>query len=472
MRVLFIEAPYSYGTASLLVGDYFPLGIGYLAAYIRGFGHTVRIFQPPENGNFDSAILQELDSFKPEVVGISVMTSSYPEAVRLCGIIKSKRSCHTVLGGHHVSAMGVDILAQSPHTDFTVIGEGELTLNELMEALKNGSSDFSTIDGLTWRDSEGTIHLNKPRKIIENIDVIPYPARDLVDMNRFRLHSYIEFGKKSATMITSRGCPFKCIFCSSWLTMGSRYRWRSAEKVLDEIKELVEVHGVDHIVFEDDTITLRRDRMLEICEGLMEMPKRPSWYCLSRVDTMDYELACRMKAAGCRMVNFGIESGSPEILKHIGKRINIEKASEAVAACTKAGLRTQCTFIVGFPFDTDETMEQTLSLAKKINPTIAIFFPLTPYPGTKIFNEFMDQSLIPETVKEWKTFNVTNSTAPISVNPKYTGEEIRRRSQLWNRRYYLRPAQWIRMLRTVKSPVEIIRLAQGGIYMLSTWIKG
>jgi len=469
VRALFLEAPYSYGSADGLVGSYFPLGIGYLAAWLKQHGYAVDILQPARGQSIDQALVDKLDSFKPTLVGISVMTPSYPQAVRLCEVIKkSDPSRRTVLGGHHISAVGGEVLEQSPNTDFVVIGEGEQTLLELAGALSAGKNDLSDITGLGWRDADGRTHINPPRDFIADLDSLPHPARELVDMSRFGLHSYIDFGKRSATMVTSRGCPFKCMFCSSWLAMGSRYRWRSAESVLAEIRELVDVHKIDHIVFEDDTMTLRRSRMIEICNALIDMPDSPSWYCLSRVDTMDLELARLMRKARCRMVNFGIESGSPEILEKIGKKISLDKAVDAVAACTRAGLRTQCTFIVGFPYDTDETMELTYRAAVRIKPTIAMFFPLTPYPGTRVFDEFMDPALAPKTVGQWDKFIMTSGQGSISVNPDHSGQNICRIADRWNRRFFRRPSQWFRLLRTVSSVGEFMRLAKGGLYLAST----
>jgi anaerobic magnesium-protoporphyrin IX monomethyl ester cyclase len=470
-RVLLVEAPYSYGPhGNALVGAYFPLGLGYLAAYLRPYGYEVKIFQPTANDFYDE-LQRTIDTFRPSLVGISVMTPSYPNAVKLCEIIKNKDGkIRTIMGGHHVSAVKEEVLMQSPHTDFLAVGEGENTLLELLAALGARGSDFSSIPGLSWRDTNGKIVVNPPRGLIQDIDTLPFPARDLVDLDRFRVHSYIDFGKKSATMITSRGCPYKCIFCSSWITMGARYRYRSVGNIMREIRELVEIYHIDHLVFEDDTITLKRDRILELCEALIEMPNAPSWYCLSRVDNLDFPLARKMKAAGCRMVNFGIESGSPEILKKIGKKINLQRAKEAVTACNQAGLRTQCTFIVGFPFDTATTMQMTLEAAIEIGPTIAIFFPLTPYPGTLVFDKYLDPAFVPKSVGEWERFLMTDNESGISLNKQFTGEEVNKIAQRWNRKFYLRPKQWLQMFKTMTSPMDFYRLGMGGMYLLQNYL--
>ena len=374
-----------------------------------------------------------------------------------------------VLGGHHVSAVGMEVLEQSPDTDFAVMGEGEITMHELIQALESGMSDYSEINGLAWREN-GEVRVNSARELIEDINTLSLPARDLVDMDKYRLHSYIDFGKKSATMITTRGCPYKCAFCSSWLTMGARYRFRSVENIITEVKELV-ASGIDHIVFEDDTMALKRDRIMAICDALIKMPNSPTWYCLTRVDTMDHELAKKFKEAGCKMVNFGIESGSPEVLKLIGKKISLDKAVEAVSACKKAGLRTQCSFIVGFPIDTENTMAMTYKMATKINPDIAIFFPLTPYPGTKMYNEYLDKALIPHTVDEWRNYIMTDNRSGISVNIGYTGEEIKAIANKYNRKFFLRPLHILGMLKTVNNLTDLLRLARGALFLLAGIFK-
>ena len=471
-KILFIEAPYSYlGSGNEVVGRYFPLGLGYLAAYIRQYGYSVKIFQASSDELYYEELKELFSSYDPSIVGISVMTPSYPGAVKVCNIIKSHDSnIVTVMGGHHVSAIGKEVMEQSPDTDFAVIGEGEITFYELVQAFETDNPEYEGINGLAWRDNNGNIHMNDYREPVKDIDIFPLPARDLVDTDKFRLHSYIDFGKKSTTMITTRGCPYKCAFCSSWLTMGTRYRVRSVENIMQEINELVN-DGIDHIVFEDDTMALKRERIMAICDELIRMPKRPTWYCLTRVDTIDYELAKKFRAAGCRMVNFGIESGSPEILKLIGKKISLDKAVEAVKACKKAGLRTQCTFIVGFPIDSEKTIAMTYSIAKKINPTIAIFFPLTPYPGTRVFNEFLDKSLVPHSAEEWRNFIVTDNKSGISINSNYTGKEIKAIANKFNRRFYLRPTHWLNMLCTVGSFTDLMRLSRGAVYLSANYVK-
>lgn len=471
MKLFFIEAPYSYGSGKIVVGKYFPLGLGYLAAHARRHGASAYFFQPREDRDYDAQLAAALQEQNPDMVCVSAMTPSFPRAAAICEVVKKTTRARTVMGGHHVSAVGARVLEQSPHTDFAVIGEGEETLLELAAALEAGQGDLSGIGGLAWRNGGGDIITNAPRGFIDALDALPFPARDLVDMSRFRIHSYIDFGKKSATMITSRGCPFKCMFCSSRLTMGSKYRYRSVDNILWEIREIVDVHGIDHIVFEDDTMTIKRERLGELCEAMAAMPGTPTWYGLSRVDAMDFELATIMRRANCRMVAFGIESGSPEVLERIGKKISMDQAAHAVDACRRAGLRTMCSFIAGFPFDTRETMRMTLDAAIRIGPTIALFFPLTPYPGTEVYDKFLDSSLIPGDAASWTHYIVTSDTAGISVNPEFSGLELQSIVAQWNKKFYFRPTQIFRMIRSVSGFEDFLRLARGGLYLLSTFFK-
>ena len=219
-KALFLEAPYVYlHHGDKIVGKYFPLGIGYIVSYIRQFGYKVKIFQPLHYQNFMEELISQMECFQPDLVGISVMTPSYPRAIEICEKIKSKYKVTTVLGGHHVSAVGEEVLKESLSVDFVVIGEGEITLLELIRELESSNPHFGKVGGLAWRDKNGSVIVNQSRDFIKDIDQLPMPARDIVDMNQYRSHSYIDYGKKSATMITSRGCPYKCSFCSSMLTM-------------------------------------------------------------------------------------------------------------------------------------------------------------------------------------------------------------------------------------------------------------
>ncbi len=458
MNILLLEAPYDYGRLEAMTKPHFPLGLGYIAAYLRQQGHNVRLVL-----SLTPEVLQhQLQTFKPELVGVGCMTPTFPQAVAICRVVKSHSSAATVLGGPHVTALKEEILQVQPEVDYVVYGEGEQTITELCQALGQPDRQVSHIQGLVYRDANGAVKTNPPRALIQDVDSLPFPARDLVDMSRLGTHKYIDVGRVSATMISSRGCPFKCAFCSSHITMGKVYRFRSAHNVLAEIDELVGRYHLNHVAFEDDTFTLNRDRVETICQGLIQRNYDLTWYCLSRVESMDLELARLMRRAGCRLVSFGIESGNPDILKKIHKKISLPAARQAIEACYQAGLRSQCTFILGFPFDTQQTMADTLHFAQELSPTIAIFFALVPYPGTEMY-QYLPESLRPRKAEQWQEFaNMINNQGYISLIPGLSAAELTQMTEWWHLRFYLRPRQLYRMFRTLHTWQEFLSFASSG----------
>jgi anaerobic magnesium-protoporphyrin IX monomethyl ester cyclase len=458
LNILLIEAPYDYGRMEAMTKPHFPLGLGYIAAYLRQQGHQVRLLLSltPE------VLLLQLQIFKPELVGISCMTPTFHQAVAICRVVKSHSSAVTVLGGPHVTALKEEILQAEPEVDYVVLGEGEQTIAELCQTLAQSDRQVSQIQGLVSRAADGTVQTGPPRPLIKDVDSLPFPARDLVDMSRLGTHRYIDVGRVSATMISSRGCPFKCAFCSSHITMGKIYRFRSAQNVLAEIDELVGRYQVNHIALEDDTFTLNRDRVETICRELIQRNYDLTWYCLSRVESMDLELARLMRRAGCRLVSFGIESGNPDILQKIHKKISLSAARQAIEACYRAGLRSQCTFILGFPFDTQQTMADTLQFAQELSPTIAIFFALVPYPGTEMY-QYLPETLRPHKAEQWQDFaNMINNQGYLSLVPGVSAAELTQMTEQWHLRFYLRPRQLYRMFRTLRTWQEFLSFASSG----------
>jgi anaerobic magnesium-protoporphyrin IX monomethyl ester cyclase len=382
--------------------------------------------------------------------------------VTICRKVKNRSQAATVLGGPHVTALQEEILELQPEIDYVVVGEGELTITELCQMLEHADREPSQIQGLVYRAADGTVQATPRRDLIKDVDSLPFPARDLVDMSRLGTHKYIDVGRVSATMISSRGCPFKCAFCSSHITMGKVYRFRSAQNVLAEIDELVSRYRVNHIAFEDDTFTLNRDRLETICQALIQRKYDLTWYCLSRVESMDLELARLMRRAGCRMVSFGIESGNPDILQKIQKKISLPAARQAIEATYQAGLRSQCTFILGFPFDTQKTMADTLHFAQELSPTIAIFFALVPYPGTEIY-QYLPEALRPHQAEQWHDFaNMINNQGYLSLVPGVSATELTQMTERWHLHFYLRPRQLYRMFRTLHTWQEFMSFAASG----------
>jgi anaerobic magnesium-protoporphyrin IX monomethyl ester cyclase len=228
---------------------------------------------------------------------------------------------------------------------------------------------------------------------------------------------------------------------------------------------LVRDYGVDSIVFEDDTFTVDPERAARICDLLIERKLGVQWYCLSRVDRVTKPLVEHMVRAGCRMINFGIESGVQENLDRIGKRITLEDTRRAIKICDEVGLRTQGTFVLGFPFDNPQTIERTMSFARDLPLTVAIFFPLTPYPGTPCW-EYLAPDQRPHTLEEWKRYVVGIAEPPVSLVNGLSPRDLQRIANLGHMRFYLRPSQLWRLVKTVQSPSELAGYADNAFALL------
>jgi len=466
MKVLLAEAPYSYGINNIIIPKYFPLGLGYIASVLKSKGFEVELLAGLSLWDFLSSFAKELTNFQPRVVGISAMTPSYPAAIRMARVAKEAVGAITVLGGNHATVCKDELIRQS-EIDYVVCGEGEFTMLELCQSLEQGRLGEKEISGLIHKVG-GEIRITRPRPLYDHLDQIPFPARELVDLRRFGVHSYIDFGQRkgiSASMITSRGCPFRCIYCSNSTTMGRRYRWHSPEYVISEIEMLRDKYGTRHIVFEDDVFTMNSERVQELCARFKERNIRVTWYAISRVDAINDKLAIEMESSGCRMIAFGIESGNQEVLNKIKKGITLEQSRRAVAACHKAGIKTQTTFILGFPFENIKTMEDTLKFAIELSPTVAIFFPLTPYPGTEVW-EYVKEEDRPKSFNEWERYVVTGREPPVSLVEGLSPRQISGLTNYFHKRFYLRPKQIARIIRSCRSPQDMWNLGKAGIAMV------
>ena len=448
-KVLLIEPPYLdlYGKTQAMTKPYFPLGLGYVASSLQKAGHEVKLLIPSGEHSFEQIVVNAIADFEPDIIGFSAMTTNFPRAVRLARRIKS--TCHApiMIGGHHVSAFRERILLENPELDFVVYGEGEDTVAELVEGLGDGSPDH--IRGLIWRKN-GEALCNPPRPLSTNLDELPFPARDLVNISDFSTHSHIA-GGRSATILTSRGCPFGCIFCSAHVVDGKKYRPHSVDYLMAEIDELVLKYGVQYIFIQDDTFTLQKKRVLQVCDRIAGRKYRTRFGCFSRTDVMDEKIAGALKMARFDNIIFGIESGDPEVLKKIGKGTSIEKSKQAIMACNKAGLKTTASFVIGLPFDTLETIEKTMKFAFDLNPALVAFNPLVPFPGSAVFDEDIH---VPETLDGWEKF-ITVGVPPFSFVEGVTPKQLYGLASSGHKRFYMRPTQIWRILKTIRSFTDV-----------------
>ena len=411
-----------------------PLGLAYLAASLREAGFKVKIIDNiVEKLSFEELLKKIRNA---TIVGITSTTPTFNAALKYAKKIKEALpNVFVILGGVHVTFKPFEALKN--YVDAICVGEGEETIIEVAERIEAGKS-LKGVRGTIYREGDRIIK-NPPRKFIEDLDSLPFPAYDLLPLEKY---SVLGNKLRHFPIITSRGCPFGCRYCSSSLFIGKKFRARSPKNVVDEIEWLVSEFGARNIAFADDTFTFSRKRVEAICDEIIRRGIEVSWSCSSRVDTINEELLKKMKKAGCKAIYFGVESANQKILDYYRKRIDLKKVFRAIRLAKKYGIMTICSFIIGAPNETKEDMKNTLKLALKLDPDYAQFSILTPYPGTEIYEEAKRKGLL-------ITENYDDYTAgkPVLKNFYASPEEIARFLRYCYIRFYLRPKFLLRELR-------------------------
>ncbi|MEO0271418.1 MAG: radical SAM protein [candidate division WOR-3 bacterium] len=358
-----------------------PLGIGYLSSYLNKMigikALLLNLYPGLKNKN---TFLNLIKEHKPKIIGFSVMTETFKNGVRLAKIVKDNfPGIITIFGGPHVTFTDIETLENYPFIDIIVRGEGENTFLELTEKILSGRRDFSDIKGITFR-LEDKIIRNKGREFIRDLDKLPFPDRDIIDID-----GYFSVVKPVQMVITSRGCPGACRFCAATAMSGGIFRLRSIDNVMEEILEITYRKDEKNIFFGDDTITANLDRFLKLIKELKK--HNIKWNAESRVDIITRELCKEMKESGCIALQFGVESGSQEILDRMNKRITLNQIENAVKWAREFGIKVVCSMMMGIPGDTPETIKETIKFAAKLQSKYGAYVVLgctVPYPGTYI----------------------------------------------------------------------------------------
>jgi len=425
----------------------FPLGIAYLAAELVK-KHNVEILDCPIEdprpkpiskkeclvGLSWEKIKGKLKEINPDVVGIScAYTSQQHNAVKFAGLVKEYNPrITTVLGGAHPSALPADTLKNSC-IDFVVTGEGEDSFVKLVDALKE-EGDFRSISGVSYKKN-GKILVNKKLNYKKNIDKLPFPARHLFPMKEYfrygKDHAFYSKNHPSITLITSRGCPNRCVYCSIHSVFGHAWQARSPKNVEKELEHLVRVYNTKEVHFEDDNLTLDKSRMMLICDKMIRNNLNLSWTTPNGVlvNHLDEKIIKKMKEAGCYKIFLGIESGSQHVLDRIIKKsLSLDKAKAIIKILKKNGIKIGGFFVIGLPGETKTDVERTINFAKTHDFDTVSFTIATPYPGTELYKNYKKNGLLEN--PNPSTFNPNYATLSTS---KLSREEI---TQLRNNAYF------------------------------------
>jgi anaerobic magnesium-protoporphyrin IX monomethyl ester cyclase len=348
------------------------LSLGYMAAVLERNGVEVTIIDSQFEGLTLAQTIDRARRTGATIFGITAMTHEVRRAHEVAAAIKETiPNSIVILGGPHGTALPMKTMEDFPAFDYLVIGEGESTIIELVDALKP-DSELDGIKGLAFRRN-GSIIVNEKRGWIEDLDSLPFPAWHLYPPAR------------AYPVFTARGCPFKCAFCMR--VLGTKVRYRSTQNIVDELQWLSDNFHPRRFVIQDETFTMNLKRTREMADSIIErgLHKRMKWDIQTRVDLSDYDLFRRLTDAGCDLVGLGIESGNDAVLQRIGKGVSTEQAEKAVRAAKKAGLMTSAYYIIGHPSETREDILETINFATKLNTTEVVFGLMVPYPGTEIY---------------------------------------------------------------------------------------
>ena len=390
MKVALIASPYPLEEAPSP-----PLGLCYAAAAFEAAGADVRILDYIVRHYSAEKLVAELTDFEPDVIGTTSVTLNFFAAANILKTAKEHfPDSVTIMGGPHVSFDYHNTLKRYPEIDIIVAGEGEQTIMELLPAIHERNI-WSTINGIAFMD-KGVVHSTGTRELIHDLDRLPLPARHLLPMSRYLAMGF------PINIITSRGCPSKCIFCQGRRMVGSRVRSRDPRLVVDEIESLL-AFGFERINFSDDFFTSNFRRVKEICTEIRHRGLVFSWSVFARADSVTQELLRVMRDAGCDTVFFGFESGNQEMLNRIKKRIKLDRVRKAVADCKAIGMNVSGSFIVGLPGETMETLMDSHRFAQELDVNYGYHF-LAPFPGTDI-KENIDQYDLELLTNNWNDFD-------------------------------------------------------------------
>ena len=480
MRICLINPPRiqprAWGKPSVVP----PMGLAYIAAVLKK-AHEVSIVDAPTEGwrnlqQIDETkyqvglsnleIADKVKQWSPDIVVIEIPFSGWIKpAFEVASTVKSiNKSIFTVLEGQHPSARPKDCLT-NPNIDFVVIGEPENTILELANALEEKAQDYNAIRGIGFVQ-DGVPIITSPRPPLEDLDSLPFPARDLLPMKEYfaavkenPLRG--EIYKPWAEILTSRGCPYSCVFCTHHIVWGRKWRGRSPENVVDEIEQVVKTYHVKQIDFLDDNMTLDRKRMEDICDLIIKRGLKIEWFTPNgvRADTLNERLLTKMKKSGCRKIRVAPESGVQRVVDQIIKKnLDLKSVERAVVLCKKVGIKVGCFFVIGLIGETKEEINETIKFAYRLRQLGAesfVFSIATPIQGTELYEQAKKGGFLRDCFSD----EALASAEPLIETPEFTANELR---ELCAQANLVNPTfTRAKMIRAVRNPKKTIKMLLG-----------
>ncbi len=434
MKVTFVNPPQTASKYKFMGVIAPPLGIAYMAAVLEENNIDVNIIDASAEDMTFEELGEELKTRKPDLIAITALTPTIGRALESAEITKKVLpNSKVIMGGYHPTFNYEETL-NDENVDIIIRGEGEYIMLDLVQTLEN-NGDLENVKGIVFEkeneNNEKVIVVTPERPPVVDLDSIPFPALHLLPMDKYEL---LNMTTDMTTMITSRGCPMQCSFCSSSALHGTLMRTRSITNIVDEMEHLINNYNINTIAFMDDTFTINKQRVIDLCDEIKKRNIKVWWGCTSRVDTLDEELLQKMKDAGCITIFMGVESADQQSLDLMNKNITINKIEMAFKKSKDIGIRTIASVVLGMPGDTKENMKKTVQFVKKLNPSYAVYSLATPYPGTRFYKESFEKNLIK--VKDWSKYTLIS---PILDTIDCSKEDLRKIQTKAFVGFYLRP---------------------------------
>lgn len=419
---------------NLNIRECYPLGLGYIASVLERKGYEVAIYDWLHSKYSIEDIVKCILSQEPDIIGISVMTPSYNGAKQMANLIKKKANIPIVLGGPHVSSFLKRTMEEFQDADFLIYGEGEFIFPLLIEAI-SGKLSYFDVPQLCFRDSKGGVIINAQEHIIENLDEIPFPAWHLFNRELYSANTH--------NLITSRGCSYgKCAFCMRTGLLYEKYRRRSVSNVIKELGILYKEFLCKEAIFLDDNFAQDEGWVIDFCDRLIRERIGLKWYCNARVDTITEKMVEKMALSGCRVIRYGIESASQELLDYINKGISIQQIRHAVGITQKSGIKVYGYFILALPKETPEIGRQTIQFAIDLDLDLAQFVPVRAISGTKLQDLCKQEGEIAGCAEDFYNSDSSNTILMPKIRfvPKAYGDEkaVAKMIKLAYKKFYFR----------------------------------
>ncbi|MAG47647.1 hypothetical protein CL617_03500 [archaeon] len=446
-----------------------PLSLLYIATFLNKHNHEVRVLDCEAQGVSNEQLEKRIRKGNYDVVGVAMLTSMFSQSLQVCKTAKKiNPNIKVIVGGSHASVRPLET-AKEKSIDVVTIGEAEAAFKGLLDAFENKTS-LKDIKGIVYKE-EGKLIQTEAAEKIQDLDFFPIPNRELINMKLYR--PSVSYYKRlpAYTMVTTRGCPYRCTFCA---TAKTGYRMHSIPRVVEEMKLLVEKYGAKEILIRDDTFTLNKKRTKDLCDAIIKegLHKKVTWDCITRAGLVNLELLQKMKNAGCWGIHFGVEGGSQKIIDTIQKDATLDEIKNAFKWARKAGIETRGYFMIGLPGGKREDDEATIKFAKELDPDWAQFTVTVPYPGTQLYQEASKYGELTSSSATWDNYQTWGGFSDDQlpwVSKGRESEELKEMQRKALKSFYFRPKIILRKMMNIdnwgifkKYVLGALALASGG----------